>query len=128
MLQSISKEKNQMTVYPNGVCYLNAALFASIKKRSAVPVKVSLKTDGNGYVILLPITSANEIDSDARKVSTRGGGGSFSCKALAQSVTSLKYADTENPVFESVVMEFDGPQQIDAENPSGYRSTHTFNL
>lgn len=115
MLQSISKEKNQMTVYPNGVCYLNAALFSSIKKRASVPVKVSIKTDGNGHIIIIPITSPQEIDKDSRKVSLRGGGGSFSCKTLAESVNSLPS-----------VIEFDGPQQIDANNPSGFRSAKTF--
>lgn len=107
-----------MTAYPNGVCYLNATMFASIKKRSAIPIKISLKTDGNGYIIILPITSLKDADSDSRKVSTRGGGGSFSCKVLAQAITNDS----------AKIVEFDGPMQIDADNPSGYKSTQTFNL
>lgn len=111
MLQSLKTEKSRMTVYPSGVCYLNATLFDSIRKRSMVPVKVTVKTDGEGCLVVLPISTASEEEPDSRKVSVRGGGGSFSFKALSEAV---------GPAARS--FEMMGPMQIDADNPTGYRS------
>lgn len=86
------KSAKKVTCYASGVCYINSALHREIKdKCQSLPdglllqEALTVKQTDDGRIVLVPCLTK---DLDSRKVTKRGGGGSFSNRDLARLVAS----------------------------------------